>query len=161
MVYVMNIYVHGGCRGNVYDGVIGAAAAAFKQKSGEFRAWTRSMPSYPTPTSQRAEITAVILALQHALKLYDSLEANPHLEVKIYSDSRYAIGCMNRMIPIWAENGWINAAGREVANRDLIEKVSDLNNELRQEGTVEYQWLPRGHNHIAGDFCTEELDEQR
>jgi len=160
MVYIMEIYVDGGCRGNGQPGAIGAAAAVFKKKYGGYDAWTRSLPRYPPPTNQRAEITAIILALEQALENYEGLDTNPYLDVKIYSDSRYAIGCMTDWIYKWTRNGWINAAGNEVANRDLIQEASDLDDRLKEEGDVEYIWIPREDNQDADRLCNEAMDEQ-
>jgi ribonuclease HI len=160
MVYIMEIYVDGGCRGNGQPGAIGAAAAIFKKKYGGYDAWTKSLPKYPPPTNQRAEITAIILALEQALEKLEELDTNPYLDVKIYSDSRYAIGCMTNWIYKWARNGWINAAGNEVANRDLIQEASDLDDRLKKEGDVEYIWIPREENQLADRLCNEGMDKQ-
>jgi len=160
MVYTMEIYVDGGCRGNGQPGAIGAAAAVFQKKHGGYDAWTKSLPSYPPPTNQRAEITAIILALEQALEKLEELDTNPYLDVKIYSDSRYAIGCMTNWIYKWARNGWINAAGNEVANRDLIQEASDLDDRLKEAGDVEYIWIPREENQLADRLCNEDMDKQ-
>lgn len=136
----MVIYTDVGCRGNGRPGAIRAAAAVFKNKYGKYRAWTRSLPSYPIPTNQRAEITAIIVALKQALEKNDALDTNPRLSVRIYSDSRYAVECMENWIYKWTGNGWINAAGKTVANRDLLEEASDLDDRLKQEGKVKYIW---------------------
>jgi ribonuclease HI len=160
MVYIMEIYVDGGCRGNGRPGSIGAAAAVMKKKFGKIEYWTRSLPIYPTPTNQRAEITAIILALEAALEKLEQLDTNPYLDVTIYSDSKYAVECMNNWIYKWTKNGWINAAGNEVANRDLIENASELDDRLKEEGDVEYVWIPREQNHLADMYCNEELDKQ-
>lgn len=160
MVYIMEIHVDGGCRGNGQPGAIGAAAAIFKKKYGGYDAWTKSLPRYPPPTNQRAEITAIILALEQALEKLEELDTNPYLDVKIYSDSRYAIGCMTNWIYKWARNGWINAAGNKVVNRDLIQEASDLNNRLKEEGDVEYIWIPREENQLADRLCNEHMDKQ-
>jgi ribonuclease HI len=159
MVYIMEIYIDGGCRGNGRPEAIGAAAAVFKKRNGGYTAWTKVLPSYPTPTNQRAEITAVILALEQALELYKELDMNPYLDVKIHSDSKYAIGCMTDWIYKWSQNGWINAAGNEVANRDLIEEASGLDDQLKEEGNVKYIWIPREKNELADRLCNEKLDE--
>ncbi|TVY13489.1 Ribonuclease H [Lachnellula arida] len=131
MVFVMRIYVDGGCRGNGKPGSIGAASAVFKYRAGRKRAWTTDLPESPLPTNQRAEITAIILALEQALLKYGRIQSNPRqgiprLDVKIYSDSKYAIGCMTEWISKWRDNGWKNAAGKPVANRDLIMMASGL-----------------------------------
>lgn len=160
MVYTMEIYVDGGCRGNGQPGSIGAAAALFKFRSGGHRAWTKRLPRYPPPTNQRAEITAIILALDQALEKFAELRSSPRLDVKIYSDSKYAIGCMTDWIYKWSRNGWINAAGNEVANRDLIQEASDLDDRLREEGSVQYIWIPRAENEDADRYCNELMDEE-
>jgi ribonuclease HI len=160
MVYTMEIYTDGGCRGNGRPGAIGAAAAAFKTRYGKYRVWTRILPSDPPPTNQRAEITAIILALEQALERFEQLDTNPDLDVRIYSDSKYAVECMKTWIYKWTNNGWINAAGNPVANRDLLEEVSHLDDRLRDKGDVEYIWIPREKNEVADQFCNDALDRE-
>lgn len=63
---------------------------------------------------------------------------DPFLRVEIFSDSKYAVGCMTEWIYKWSRNGWRNAAGNQVANQDLIRKASDLDDRLRVKGVVEY-----------------------
>jgi ribonuclease HI len=159
MVYIMEIYIDGGCRGNGRPDSIGAAAAVFKNRNGTTTTWTIVLPDWPSPTNQRAEITAVILALEKALEKYDELTFSPRLSVKIFSDSRYAIGCMTDWIYKWCRNGWRNAAGNEVANRDLIEKASDLDDRVKELGSVEYNWIPRAENWQADEACDEAMDD--
>ncbi|KAE8448044.1 hypothetical protein EG329_009967 [Mollisiaceae sp. DMI_Dod_QoI] len=158
MSYFMEIHVDGGCRGNGYPGSIGAAAAVFKYSGGEHQAWTRVLPSNPTPTNQRAELTAIILALEQALQLYSNLNFSSTLDVKIFSDSRYAVGCMTQWIQNWRANGWRNANGQDVANRDLIEEANALNARLQGLGNVSYQWLPREQNQDADRYCNQAMD---
>ncbi|KAE8329958.1 ribonuclease H-like domain-containing protein [Aspergillus sergii] len=160
MPYIMEIYTDGGCRRNGRSDAIGAAAVVFKKRFGKCTGWTRSLPRYPPPTNQRAEITAIIFALEKALDKFERLDTNPYLEVKIYSDSRYAIGCMTNWIYKWTKNGWTNAAGNEVANRDLIEKASDLDDRLQAEGEVDYIWIPREKNQMADEMCNDDMDDQ-
>ncbi|KAJ5403419.1 ribonuclease H1 [Penicillium cosmopolitanum] len=160
MVYVMEIYTDGGCRGNGRPGAIGAAAAVFVPKYGRNTCWTDCLPQYPPPTSQRAEIQAIILALEKALSLYHDLDNDPRLDVTVYSDSRYAVGCMSQWIYKWVKNGWINSAGNDVANQDLLKKASDLDDDLRDQGKVEYVWIPRDKNQDADRLCNEVLDDQ-
>ncbi|KAL4745476.1 hypothetical protein BDW72DRAFT_208170 [Aspergillus terricola var. indicus] len=107
MVY-MKIHVDGGCRGNGQPGLIGAAAAAFKNEYSEFHGETKkALPSSPTPTNQRAEITSVIL-----------------------------VNCMTKWVYKWSNNGWTNSEGSEVANRDLIEEALNRDNLLKEKGDV-------------------------
>lgn len=162
MVYVMRMYVDGGCRRNGYEDAIGAAACVIQKKWGRDTTWTRQLPSHyksPTPTSQRAEITAIILALEIALEEHEQLDSNPSLRLTIHTDSKYAHGCMTDWIYKWTRNGWVNAAGKEVANRDLIEKASDLDDQVKELGTVDYVWIPRGENQDADEAVSDLLDE--
>lgn len=157
MGYTMVFYVDGGCRNNGYSNAIGAAAAVQMLRGGGHRSWYRQI--YDNPTNQRAEITAIIIALQEALQAYDELDTNPYLHLTIYSDSRYAIGCMTDWIYKWTRNGWINSAGNPVANRDLIQEASDLDDEVKALGDVTYRYIPRSENELADGYCNDALDD--
>ncbi|KAI1330626.1 ribonuclease H-like domain-containing protein [Xylariaceae sp. FL0255] len=157
MVYFMSFKVDGGCRNNGYRNAVAAAACCLFLRGHRYKYKTEEVP---TPTNQRAEITAIIMALEWALdKYYHELDTSPRLLAKIKSDSRYAVNCMNEWIYKWTRNGWYNAAGNEVANRDLIEKASDLDDRLKELGNVEYIWIPRTDNVEADKHCNEKLDE--
>ncbi|RMY04340.1 hypothetical protein D0868_06994 [Hortaea werneckii] len=68
-------------------------------------------------TNQRAELTAILRALEVAPK---------DRKVIILSDSNYAIKCTNDWYLNWRRNGWVNASKKPVENRDLIQKVVDI-----------------------------------
>jgi ribonuclease HI len=160
MVYIMKIYADGCCRGNGKRWAIGAAAAVLKKRDEGYESRTNRLPSSPTPTNQRAEIMAIILALELALEKYNELNSNPRLDVTIYSDSRYAVECMNNWIYRWTRNGWTNAMGNEVVNRDLIERASDLDDDVKRLGDVDYKWIAREDNDLADRLCNKALDGQ-
>ncbi|CAG8959573.1 hypothetical protein HYFRA_00001475 [Hymenoscyphus fraxineus] len=162
MVYRMEFKIDGACRGNGNWDAIGAAAAVLLGRDGEWRkCWTRFLEAdeYQPVTNQRAELTAVIVALEAALRKVRSLNSSPYVVVEIQSDSRYVVKCMNEWVYKWSSNGWINSKGNEVANRDLIQEASDLDDELKEHGDVDYVWIPRSENYDADRFCNEELDE--
>lgn len=159
MVYIMKINVDGGCRNNGRSNAIGAAAAVNKLKWGRQKSWSEPLPRWPHPTSQRAEITAIILALRKALERYANLIMNPKLRLTVYSDSKYAIGCMTEWVHKWRTNGWKNAKGFAVENQDLIRDALDLEWELKQKGSVKYVHVPRGDNVVADALCNEMLDK--
>jgi ribonuclease HI len=46
------------------------------------------------------------------------------LNALIVSDSQYVVGCMTTWIGKYRRNDWVNPAGREVANRDLLEEAN-------------------------------------
>ncbi len=161
MVYIMEFFVDGGCRGNGKPGSYGAAAAIFKPKYGRQKRWYEELPwtQSPVPTNQRAEISAIILALRQALARYEDLNSNPYFKVTIHSDSQYAVNCMNNWVHKWRRNGWRNAAGYEVVNRDLIESALELDNQLEEVGEVRYVWISRADNQDADELCNDVMDD--
>lgn len=162
MVYCMIFNVDGGCRRNGRSNAIGAAACCLQRPYGNYYTHkTQVLDDHPVPpTSQRAEILAIIMALEWALERFDELDGYPRLRVTIKSDSRYAVSCMTDWIYTWVSNGWINARGCEVVNRDLIERASDLDDRVRGLGVVEYVWVPREDNVDADERCQDALDEE-
>lgn len=70
-------------------------------------------------TNQRMELQAVIEALK-ATELFGDNTS----EYYIYSDSAYVINCYDQGWYIgWEQNGWRNAARKEVANQDLWHQI--------------------------------------
>ncbi|KAF2853555.1 ribonuclease-like protein H [Plenodomus tracheiphilus IPT5] len=161
MPFIMVFQVDGGCRNNGYYGAIAAAACVLLRRNGQpGLCWTEHLPDYPTPTNQRAELAAIILALKTALRRDEELNIRTTLDITIQSDSKYAINCMNVWMQKWVHNGWMNAAGRDVANRDLLEKATHLEDEIReQNGDITYQWIPRSENGDADRCCIDAMDD--
>lgn len=161
MVYIISMKVDGGCRRVGAHGAIGACAAAKVYQNGNVSSsWSRALPWSPTPTNQRAEIAAITLALEKALEdVHDLNDPKPFVKVFINSDSKYAVGCMTEWLPKWLNNGWINSAGGDVANKDLIEEAVELQDRLEEYGDVEYKWVPRVLNEYADRLCNEMMDE--
>lgn len=60
----------------------------------------------------------------------------------------------------WCKNGWVNARGANVANKDLIEEASDLDDQVAELGEVVYKWIPRKENYLADEACDERMDEE-
>lgn len=164
MVYRLVFNVDGGCRRNGTPSAIGAAACCLERPYGwpaETRARSLSqLENKPRPTNQRAEITAIIMALEWALEKYKRLRGRPRLRVTVYSDSQYAVSCMNKWIYRWCRNGWLNAQGSEVVNRDLIERASHLDDLVAVLGSVDYIWIRREDNEAADELCRQRLDHQ-
>jgi ribonuclease HI len=125
---------------------MGVAAAVFSDKFGPTDIYIQNLPSDPPPTNQRAELRGIIIAIEQALVRYRELGSNPELDVKIYTDSTYAIPCMTRWVHTWRNNGWLNESGRTISNKDLVHEASMLDEELGKLGSVEYILIYRQEN---------------
>ncbi|KAL9630245.1 MAG: hypothetical protein Q9164_006521 [Protoblastenia rupestris] len=163
MVYTMDLWVDGGCRNNGYSNAVGAAAVVQVQRWGRDKIYTETLSGSrhePHPTSQRAELAAVVLALQTAINKRDELDDNPRLSVNIHTDSRYAHSCMTEWYDKWENNGWRNARGEKVVNRDLVKKALELERDLLNKACVNWHWVPRDQNEAADKAVNDALDEE-
>ncbi|MEJ2699856.1 MAG: ribonuclease HI [Desulfuromonadales bacterium] len=96
----------------------------------------------PETTNNRMELTAAIAGLE-ALK-------RP-CQVSLTTDSEYLKKGMTVWLEGWVRRGWKNAQKKEVANRDLWERLL----ELSRKHHVEWHWV-RGHaGHPENERCDE------
>ncbi|KAF3122670.1 hypothetical protein TWF569_010252 [Orbilia oligospora] len=159
MVYIMEFKVDGACRGNGQPGSTAVAAACLFNRSGSYIPRVKRLAGDKiVPTNQRAEILAIIVALKWALVRYSELSGRPYIDVRIRSDSKYAVNSMTTYTSNWIGNGWYNAAGRPVANKDLFQRALALENEISRIGKVSYGWISREENLAADMECREALD---
>ncbi|KAG2226249.1 hypothetical protein INT45_005921 [Circinella minor] len=95
-------------------------------------------------TNQRGELTAVLRALEQSKKGTKSLE--------IRTDSQYTINCIDNWSIKWLKNGWKSSNGKQVDNRDLVEKI--LNLKKARPGKVFLTYVA-GH---SGNFGNDNAD---
>ena len=102
----------------------------------------------PRQTNQRAELTAILRALEIVPKNRD---------VSIITDSKYAIECLTNWFVKWRQNNWKNAAGKPVENRDLVEKVLERIEEREKLGIqTAFEWI-KGHANHPGNVEADRL----
>ncbi|KUL85280.1 hypothetical protein ZTR_07955 [Talaromyces verruculosus] len=94
-----------------------------------------SSPQAPTtkhPPAKRAEVTALIMALELALEEYEELDGRPYLDVEIFSD-RMASGLEDDVARRQGEDTWIprerNRLADEECNQCLDEQEGDSSDE--------------------------------
>lgn len=93
----------------------------------------------PRQTNQRAELTAILRAIEIAPK---------HREVLIHTDSQYAINCVTLWHHNWIRNNWLTTLGKKVENQDLIEEILDKIQEREEIGTkTGFEWV-KGHTGV-------------
>ncbi|KAI0125142.1 ribonuclease H-like domain-containing protein [Xylariales sp. AK1849] len=114
-------------------------------------------------TSQRAELWAAIHALRVVQRLAgkwpDISDGGYQLDkVVVKADSEYVIKGMTQWIFKWMGNGWTNARGRPLVNRDLFQKLVQQVRTLRGLGVyVQFWHVPREDNKEADDLANREL----
>lgn len=106
------------------QGVVGPGGWAYVMAvNGRFAVQDKG-PAKKT-TNQRMEMMAAIMALR---------QCSPEWRIRILSDSAYLInGMQQRWYEKWEHNGWINAQGDAVKNRDLWEMLAEFQRSLQPE----------------------------
>lgn len=144
------IYTDGGCSGNPGPGGWGAVIIA----DGEAR---QSSGGERETTNNRMELTAAIMALS-AVRGTPAFAGRP---VSVYSDSQYVRNGISTWIRGWKKNGWRTAGRQPVKNRDLWERLDELNSALAPS----WHWV-KGHagveyNEVCDSLCRAEIDRHR
>ncbi|KAJ3564892.1 hypothetical protein NP233_g7995 [Leucocoprinus birnbaumii] len=105
-------------------------------------------------TNQRAEINAAIIALDKVKELLDQEKLDTSL-VLIMSDSQYLVDAITQYIYKWQDNGWRNARGGEVVNKEDFEELDELIDELEDdyEVFVRFWWVPKEDNEDADEMA--------
>ncbi|MER5933964.1 ribonuclease H [Streptomyces sp. NPDC002054] len=71
--------------------------------------------------------------------LHRLLEAvAPGTALQVRMDSQYAMKAVTQWLPNWKRNGWKTAAGKPVANRELVELIDAL----LESRDVEFRYVP-------------------
>ena len=102
----------------------------------------------PRQTNQRAELTAIVRALDIAPMDRD---------VTIITDSRYAIDCVTSWYINWRKNGWKTAAGKSVENKDIVENVlAKIEERKALKVQTLFEWI-KGHAQNPGNVEADKL----
>ncbi|KAF2669506.1 hypothetical protein BT63DRAFT_455489 [Microthyrium microscopicum] len=150
--YCVRLYVDGGCRkqGTINAKAIATCVHKKSKTSGDHDVWNTVLPSWPAPTDNRAEITALILGQKKGLQLLRGRGANRTFHLIIHSDSKSSLESMK---PVSDRN--------RQTDRDLFEEAWRLDTQLRAivDSRIQYQWVPRDENTLADSYCRKKLDQ--
>ncbi|WP_027716663.1 ribonuclease HI [Desulfuromonas sp. TF] len=132
---LVEIYTDGACSGNPGPGGWGTLL--------RWDGHEKELSGFePETTNNRMELTAVIEGLA-ALK-------RP-CRIRLTTDSEYVKKGMTEWIDGWVRRGWKNSQKKDVANRDLWERLLELSGRHH----VEWCWV-RGHaGHPENERCDE------
>lgn len=96
-----------------------------------------------TATNNVAELTA----LERLLSAMD-----PDVPLEIRMDSQYAMKAVTTWLPGWKRKGWKTAAGKPVANQELVARID----ELLGGRSVEFRYVPA--HQVDGDRLNDFAD---
>ncbi|GGX88198.1 ribonuclease H family protein [Streptomyces minutiscleroticus] len=96
-----------------------------------------------TATNNVAELTALE-------RLLTAVAADVPLEIRM--DSQYAMKAVTTWLPGWKRKGWKTAAGKPVANQELVVRID----ELLQGRSVEFRYVPA--HQVDGDRLNDFAD---
>jgi ribonuclease HI len=92
------------------------------------------------PLGKATNNVAELTALERLLASTD-----PDVPLEIRMDSQYAMKAVTTWLPGWKRNGWKTAAGKPVANQDLVVRID----ELLDGRSVEFRYVPA--HQVDGD----------
>ena len=92
------------------------------------------------PLGKATNNVAELTALERLLAATD-----PDVPLEIRMDSQYAMKAVTTWLPGWKRNGWKTAAGKPVANQDLVVRID----ELLDGRSVEFRYVPA--HQVDGD----------
>ena len=176
--YELHIYTDGSCPGNGTEdatGGMGYVMQAHDILGGRKRTFTKMSVlyyrsfkiKYGSPTNQKCELIAIILAIQHLIKelnndptaYEEAQQFMPGLQVRVFSDSKYCIDGLNHWMRNWKENGWINAKKKPVSNQKLWKDADAVITESRAFYEISFHHIP-GHAGIEGNEIADNLATQ-
>jgi len=123
------IFTDGGCKLNGKQNAKAAYSIFFtdNQESPYFSFNTTNLITSDTqPTNQKAELLAIL----HTFKIISEENNKSNLfvnkEIIIYTDSMYAINCIDKWSKNWLQNNWKNTKGEQVKNKEIINEILTL-----------------------------------
>jgi ribonuclease HI len=99
------------------------------------------------PLGKATNNVAELTALERLLSAVD-----PDVPLEIRMDSQYAMKAVTTWLPGWKRNGWKTAAGKPVANQDLVVRID----ELLDGREVEFRYVPA--HQVDGDRLNDFAD---
>jgi ribonuclease HI len=137
---ITNLYTDGACSGNPGPGGWGTVAYFDDGSCHELGGRDGAT------TNNRMEMQAAISALEF---FAETRQAGPCV---LHTDSEYLIKGITQWVKGWKKKGWKTAAGKDVLNQDLWEKLDRLNNQVQVQIKTPVSWQHvRGHSGNVGN----------
>lgn len=140
------LFTDGGCHGNP-----GPGGWAWRLVDRSNTVVAERYGSESTTTNNKMELAAVINGLQEVHNRINSQEIDGDAEVvEVVTDSQYVRQGITDWIKRWRVNGWQTSAKKPVKNRELWQRLDEVNSKV----SPRWRWV-KGH---AGDEHNEACD---
>ncbi len=136
------VFTDGACSGNPGPGGYGTVLVYPEGRIEELGGGEKNT------TNNRMEMLATIRGLGKV--------SGSKIIVLVLTDSTYVIRGISQWIFGWKRKGWKTAAGKEVSNKDLWQRLDQLVSDLKSTTTIEWGYV-RGHQGIPGNERCDEI----
>lgn len=116
----IDCFTDGAAQGNGRKGCKGGLGVVFPAQPN--LNLSEALPSYPVPTNNRAELLAIIRAIEQA----DAIDPDRSQPLHIKSDSQLCVSTCNSWLSGWKRNGWRKRDKTVPKNMDLLKKLDLL-----------------------------------
>ena len=79
------------------------------------------------PTNNKAELSGINYIFRCIFENQDLFKDKKNI---ICTDSMYSINCIDKWSKTWIKNGWKNSKNEEVKNKELIQEICNIKNNL-------------------------------
>jgi ribonuclease HI len=142
----VGLYIDGACPGNGTPSAKGGIGVYFGPDS-PYNISEKLLE--PNPTSQRAELLAAAAACRQILHVAMQKKG---LELFIVvTDSAYLVDGLAKYVSKWKSNGWKTSKGHDVANRDLIEPLDKMLDDMSNTGIDVLFWKVDRSENVEAD----------
>ena len=118
-------FTDGAAQGNGRKGCKGGLGVVFPAQPN--LNLSEALPSYPVPTNNRAELLAIIRAIEQS----DTIDPDRSQPLHIKSDSQLCVSTCNSWLSGWKCNGWRKRDKTVPKNVDLLKKLDLLMSKRR------------------------------
>ena len=123
------IFTDGGCKRNGNQNSKAAYSVFFTEnQDSPFFQFNTSQHFTEEPTNNRAELSGILYIFK---TIYENKTLFQNKHITICTDSMYSINCIEKWSKNWLLNNWKNSKGKDVKNKELIEKILNYHADLQ------------------------------
>ena len=129
----LNIYIETSFRGPAIRKAAGMCLIEHEKEDGTPETWQKIL--YREKTKENELVLQLLINAFYVLRKSDTKSGL----VRVFTECDYVLNVINNhRLPQWKKNGWMNAKGKPVANKELWQQASELMEDYSV--TVSKEW---------------------